>query len=293
MTNLLLSHLSLSPSPLNRLVRGEIDGNSPEIRELAESIRRSGIVQSLNVIETPGGPTPYQILNGERRWRATCLLGVEAPLLPCVVKEPMSRREQLILMGVENLQRENMPPVSEGRYYRTLMVEEGMDIPAISQATGKLTSHIKSRLELLDLEEEVQEHIDKGRIPMKARDALVSLPPEVQIKVAGKMIGKSVRSIKQLVRAIKGKPQPQPKSTEELLSEAERLIPVFSAAQAPADLHLYIYSVACRTLCAGCRLNGLKPGCETCQGGRDFINELVEAAEWRITPELERLAQAA
>ncbi len=262
---ILLHWKDISPNPLNRLVRGPIDESAPDMQELAESIGSQGLIQPLVVCATPEGPGAYQLLVGERRWRAARLLGEQVPLLPCIVKtEEMTYLEKLIFMGVENLQRENLPPVTEARYYQALQ-QEGLDAPAIARRTGKMVSHIKNRLELLDLALPVQAHIDAGRIPLTARNYLVRLPEALQVQVADRMVGQNGQAIKQMVELV--------------LKQANGVIVPRKTAR--NDLYDYIWRIAGITLCEGCRVDGLGQQCYTCPGVLEFVQHLVEMAEAR------------
>ncbi len=201
-----LHYRDLTPSPLNAIVRGEIDDTSPDIRELGDSIVERGVIQPLTVIQAG---EQYQILTGERRWRAARLLGENAPLLPCVVKDSMSELDQLLAMGIENLQRQDMTPIAEAKYYRELE-RRGLTVAKISQATGKVRSHINSRLSLLVMAEPVQNLIDAGALPMTAAQHLAELPPGQQVEVANKMAGRSTRDIARVVAIVKAKAGSEP-----------------------------------------------------------------------------------
>lgn len=195
---ILLRWSDLSPSPLNALVRGD-EGAEADIEELAASIAEEGVVQPLVVVETPGQATPYGIVAGERRWRAARRLGDRAPLLPCRVRPPMDELDQLVLMGVENLQRRNLGPMAEARYYQAL-VERGLDEKAIARRTGARLSRVKQMLGLLRHPEPVQDRIDAGQLPLNAARHLAKLPAAQQVELADRMTGRPARDIKLAVR---------------------------------------------------------------------------------------------
>ncbi len=187
----------LHPSVLNEAVRsGGIDAF--EVAELAASIEQHGVLQPLTVWATPGAETPFEILLGERRWRAAKSLGEKAPLLPCILKEGVAdETERLILMGVENLQRVDISPLEEAKYYQFLL--KRLPLPEVIRKLGKPRSRINKLLSLLELAKPVQEHIDKKRIPFSAARHLRYLPPGLQVGVADKMVGRKEGEIKAVV----------------------------------------------------------------------------------------------
>lgn len=196
-----LSWRELSPSPLNEVLRGRM-GDDAAIKELSHSIRQSGVLQNLIVTPSPGEGTPYQILIGERRWRAARLLGDEAPPLPCEVRVGLDRAGQLLLMGVENLQRKNLSPIQEGRYFEAL-AEAGLSEAEIVRKTGKVLRFVQSRRALLQLAEPVQQAILSGALSLDAAGALRDLPPELQSEVVSKLAGRKGKDIKLAVGLIK------------------------------------------------------------------------------------------
>lgn len=187
----------LHPSALNEAVRsGGID--AVEVAELAASIKQHGVLQPLTVWATPGAETPFEILLGERRWRAVKSLGEKAPLLPCILKEGVTdETERLILMGVENLQRADLSPIEEAKYYQCLL--KRLPLAEVIQKLGKPRTRINKMLSLLELAQPLQEHIDKKRIPLSAARHLRHLPPGLQVGVADKMTGRKEGEIKAVV----------------------------------------------------------------------------------------------
>lgn len=187
----------LHPSPLNKVIRsGGIDEG--KLDELAASITEHGVLQPLTVWATPRGETPFEILLGERRWRATRSLGQDAPLLPCILKEGVEDETfRLILMGAENLQREDLSPIEEGRFYKLLL--KGLTLKEVIRKLGKPRSRIVKLVALLELPPQVQAHLDKKRIPVAAAKHLKKLPADLQADVAEKMVGRTEGYIKKIV----------------------------------------------------------------------------------------------
>lgn len=194
----LLHWKQIKPNPLNKLVRGDIDER--DLKGLAQSIRSEGVVQPLTVYPVNGH---YVIQTGERRWRAARQLGDDAPLLPCVVVDnPGDEAEALITMGIENIQRRNLPPISEALYYSHLM-DRGLTVPEIARRTGVRTSRIRRLLALLDLPEPVQNHINQKTFPISQVKAIAGLPADMMIEVVEKVSGKKISTVKQVVQLVK------------------------------------------------------------------------------------------
>ena len=236
--NINLHWRDLSPSPLNALVRGSEAEAKADIEELATSIAQEGVIQPLTVTEMSDG---YQIVTGERRWRATRSLGEDAPLLPCVVKEPMEEVDQLVVMGVENLQRRNLNPVVEARYYQAL-TERGLSVAQIAYRVGKSVPHIKGRLQALELAPVVQDHVETGRIPFTSVKHLADLPAEAQTQIADKVVGKNGKHIKRVVDLVKkrsgktnGVVEPEPGMDLKAQNKFLRLLVSRLAAQVRLD----------------------------------------------------------
>ena len=189
----------LSPSPLNQLVRGQIVVDE-SLQALADSISVEGVLQPLLVVPTPDGETPFQIVAGERRYRAA-LLANTLTHLPCIIRQPMDELAQLVLMGAENIQRKNLSPLGEAKYYQVL-ADRGLTVGDISARLGVGVHHVKSRLDLLQLATPVQEKIDAGTIPLTAGKHLKRLPTEVQIKLSPKLVGRQVSEVEQIVQQV-------------------------------------------------------------------------------------------
>ncbi len=195
----------IAPSPLNALVRGEVREDDPETKELAVSILEHGILQPLSVVtinHCNKGQATYELVIGERRWLAAKSLGEKAPLLPCQVRPEMTEVDQLLVMGVENLQRKNLSPITEAKYYHSLL-ERGLSLEEIIRHLGRGRSRVTARLELLELDPQVQQLIHTKSFPLTAVKHLYNLPATAQVEVAQKMTGRRVRDIAQVVKLVK------------------------------------------------------------------------------------------
>lgn len=181
------------------------------IDELAASIKSSGLIQPIVVRRIDGR---YQIIAGERRWRAAQRAGLLR--VPVVVKEvPDGQDQRLLEMAlVENIQRENLNPIEEAQGYRRLTDEFHLTQEAIAAAVGKDRSTVANLLRLLRLPEEVRNDVAAGRISMGHARALLALENEQhQRNMARDVVarGLSVRETEQLVTHAMTKKDAPPK----------------------------------------------------------------------------------
>ncbi len=175
-------------------VRQRHDGEAT--RMLAESIRSRGLLQPI-VVRRDGGGDGYEIVAGERRWRAARMAEIDR--VPVIVRD-FSDREGLEVALVENVQRENLNAMEEARAYRRLIDEFGYSQDALAAAVGKSRSHVANMLRLLGLPEAVQAMLEDGRLSAGHARALLSAPdPEA---AARRIVaeGLSVRETENLVR---------------------------------------------------------------------------------------------
>lgn len=138
--------------------------DADKLQELAESIKACGIVQPIVVVERAvktGSATEvrYQLVAGERRWRAAKLAGLET--VPAVVRD-LTEQQVMEVMLLENLQREDLNAIEEAKAYGRLIAESGWTQEELGGKIGKSQGYIANRLRLLDLPEEVQENISRG-----------------------------------------------------------------------------------------------------------------------------------
>lgn len=177
-----------------------------QIDELAASIREKGVLQPILVRPAPGAPGEYQVVAGERRWRAAQKAGLAT--IPALVRE-LDDRQVLEIGIVENIQRADLNPVEEALGYRALMERFGRTQEALSQIVGKSRSHVANTLRLLNLPEGVRDHLVEGRLSAgHARALLMAADPEALAERAV-ADGLSVRQVEALVR---GGSAPRPKA---------------------------------------------------------------------------------
>ncbi len=170
-----------------------------DLGELAASLRKTGMLQPILVRrleeESEDGPL-YEIVAGERRWRAAQAAGLhEVP----VIERRLEDAEALEIALVENVQRRDLSPIEEARGYRRLMDEFGYKPDDIGRLVGKSRSHVANLLRLLQLPPAVQEMVDEGALSMGHARALIGVAEAEAL--AGRIVaeGLSVRSVEDLV----------------------------------------------------------------------------------------------
>ncbi|AQS57752.1 ParB/RepB/Spo0J family partition protein [Desulforamulus ferrireducens] len=175
-----------------------------KLQELVDSIREYGVVQPVVVRSQPGGG--YELIAGERRWRACQQLGLE--YIPAVIREYGELQSAAIAL-IENLQRENLNPLEEATAYRRLMDEFQLTQEEVSQRVGKSRPQITNMVRLLSLPNEIKVKVSNGEISAGHARALLTLESrQKQIEVCDLIIKKqlSVRQVEELVQSlIKGK----------------------------------------------------------------------------------------
>jgi len=168
-----------------------------DLEALATSIKENGIIQPIVVRDNINGPEDWEIVAGERRWRAAQMAQLhDVP----IVKHTMSDSKALEVALVENLQRENLSPLDEAEAYKKLIEEFSYTPGELGKVLGKSRSHIANMIRLLGLNEEVKGFISAGRLTAGHARALLTAerPLELAKKVVKK--GLNVRQTEQLVK---------------------------------------------------------------------------------------------
>ena len=179
------------------------DFNDEALAELADSIAQHGVLQPLLVRPLLGGG--YQIVAGERRWRAARMAGVSE--VPVVIRE-MSDHEVMELALIENLQREDLSPLEEAQGYQSLMDQYGMTQEEISKTVGKSRPAVANALRLLHLPEDLQALVASGALSAGHARTLLSFQDEEEMRRAAKLAveqGISVRELEKLANKANGK----------------------------------------------------------------------------------------
>lgn len=209
---------SKSPYQLLPIHKVEPNANQPrqdfdeeELSALAESIGIHGIVQPLTVRQLPSGY--YQIIAGERRWRAARLAGLHE--IPAVIMEADDKKTMELAL-IENLQRQDLNPVEEAQGYRSLMEEHGLTQEETAKRVGKSRPAVANALRLLALCPEVLEQVRSGALSAGHARAILSLKTEkLQREAAQKIVALdlSVRQAEMLCKNLTKAPAPQPEPT--------------------------------------------------------------------------------
>lgn len=168
------------------------------LAELADSISLHGVLQPLLVRPLDGGG--YQIVAGERRWRAARMAGLT--MVPAMVRD-LTDVEVMELALIENLQREDLSPLEEAMGYQSLLDEYHMTQEQVSRSVGKSRSAVANALRLLRLPEQIQEMLRDGTISAGHGRALLAFPDEEQMLAAAFLIEKeelSVRAVEKMAQ---------------------------------------------------------------------------------------------
>ena len=176
------------------------------LQDLADSIREHGIIQPLTVRRLSSGY--YQIIAGERRWRAARLAGLSE--VPVVIKD-VTDAEAMELALIENLQREDLNPMEEAEGYQTLMQQYNMTQEETAQRVGKSRSAVANAMRLLKLCPPVRAMVEDGRLSSGHARAILPLSPAMQESAANAIIKDelSVRQTEQLVKKLTAPPKPE------------------------------------------------------------------------------------
>lgn len=169
-----------------------------QIKDLAESIRHKGILQPILVRRHPSEPNAFEIIAGERRWRAAQL--AELHEVPVVIKD-LTDQDAMEIGLVENLQRQDLSPLEEAEGYQRLMDEFGNTQEQLASAVGKSRSHVANMLRLLGLPIEVKTMLDEGQLTAGHARALLGAPGNV-IEMAHHVVkkGLNVRQTEKLTK---------------------------------------------------------------------------------------------
>ncbi|MEZ5100489.1 MAG: ParB/RepB/Spo0J family partition protein [Thermoleophilia bacterium] len=158
---------SVRPNP--RQPRRHFDQEA--IEGLAESIRAQGVVQPVIVRPDPEGG--YELIAGERRWRAAQLAGLAT--VPALIRES-DDREAMMLALVENVARENLSPVEEARAYAVLMDELGLGLGEVAERVGRSKATVSNRVRLLELADDVLSLVERGKLTEGHARAVLAVP---------------------------------------------------------------------------------------------------------------------
>ena len=197
--------------PVDLIQRGQyqprLDMKLDSLQELADSIRAQGVVQPI-VIRPIGDGGRYELIAGERRWRAAQLAGLSA--IPAIVKRVPDAQAMSIAL-IENIQREQLNPLEEAMAFERLIREFSMTHQEVADAIGRSRTAVTNLLRLLELEAPCREMLERGDLEMGHARALLGLSGATQVQAGRKIAtgGLSVREAEALVRSLKGEGVPR------------------------------------------------------------------------------------
>ncbi len=202
--------------PLDMIQRGKyqprINMHVESLEDLASSIRAQGVVQPI-VVRALAAPGSYEIIAGERRWRAAQLAGLQE--IPAVVRN-VNDQAAIAMALIENIQREDLNPLEEAVALQRLISEFDMTHQRVAEEVGRSRASVSNLLRLLSLNDEVKRLLEAGTIEMGHARALLGLEGEPQNIAARVVVAKSlnVRETEQLVQRMQSSgtsPEPKPK----------------------------------------------------------------------------------
>lgn len=169
-----------------------------ELQELAESIKQHGIMQPI-VIRKLADTDRYEIIAGERRWRAAQMAGLSH--VPAIIRE-LSDQVAIALALIENIQRQDLSPMEQALALQRFQEEFGLSHQEIAETVGKARATVSNLLRLLSLDDAVKDLLNEQKIDMGHARALLPLKPDQQVDVASMVVAKawSVRQTEQWVR---------------------------------------------------------------------------------------------
>lgn len=197
---------SISPNPFQP--RKTMDPSALE--ELRDSIRIHGLLQPV-VVRKSG--SSYQLVSGERRWRAARLAGLER--IPVVVRENVSDDDMLELAMVENVQRRDLNPIERAQGYRSLMQRLSLTQEQVAEKVGLKRSSVANHVRLLELPSEVQEAVGKGLVSMGHARALLGSPQPVRMLEMLEQIVRKDLSVRDVERMVRDDLAPKPAAASE------------------------------------------------------------------------------
>ncbi len=187
-----------------------------DLEELAASIKAQGILQPIIVRNL--SENNYEIIAGERRWRAAQIAGLHE--VPALIKK-MTDEEVVEAALIENIQREDLNPIEEAKTYKTILKNHNNNYDELAKIIGKSRSHISNIIRLLELDQKIIDFINEGKLSMGHARTLVGVPADKAIEIANEIISKklSVRDVekntsKYKKKRVKSSTSPDPNITD-------------------------------------------------------------------------------
>ena len=219
-----VDHGQLKQIDVGQLKRGAYQPrrfiHEADLQELAASIEKHGVMQPIVIRPVDDAEHPFEIIAGERRWRAAQLAGLKQ--VPAIVRD-LTDQVAIALALIENIQRQDLNPIDQAMALQRFHEEFGLSHQEIADTVGKARTTISNLLRLLSLNDDIKQLMQEGQLDMGHARAILSLKAEAQMKIAQIVIEKSlsVRQTEQLVREWNTPKQPAAKAS--LSSDLEQL----------------------------------------------------------------------
>lgn len=184
------------------------DFNEEALQELADSIRAQGVIQPVVVRPLTEHPNRYELIAGERRWRAAQLAGLHE--VPAVIRD-VDDQAAMAMALIENIQRQALNPIEEAVALNRLIGEFGLTHEQTAEAVGRSRAAVSNILRLLNLEPEVKTQVEQRELEMGHARALLALRGSAQIRVAHQVIDRGL-SVRETERLVKKQGEPTGKS---------------------------------------------------------------------------------
>lgn len=195
--------------PIERLAPGSLQPrqrfDESELESLAESIKSSGLLQPILVRPRPGHPEEYEIVAGERRWRAAQIARLHE--VPVIIRE-LADAKALEIALIENVQREDLSPIEEARAYQRLIAEFGHSQGELAAQLGKSRSHVANTLRLLSLPEAIQDLVQDGSLSAGHGRALIGADDAEKLAQRCLKEALSVRALEAMVKRARDAAKP-------------------------------------------------------------------------------------
>lgn len=229
-----LDHGQLKQVDVKLLKRGEYQPrrfiDEQDLEELAASIKKHGVMQPIVIRAIDDEQCPYEIIAGERRWRAAQLAGLTE--IPAIIRD-LPDQVAIALALIENIQRQDLNPIDQAMALQRFHDEFGLSHQEIADTVGKARTTVSNLLRLLSLADQVKYLMQQGRLDMGHARAILPLKDQDQLKIAQMIIAKnlSVRQTEQLVRDLNGEKLEQKKTIlpADVQSLSQRLSERFNA----------------------------------------------------------------
>lgn len=198
-----LDHGQLKQIDVNLLTRGNYQPrrfiHEEDLQELAASIKKHGVMQPIVIRPIDDAQFSYEIIAGERRWRAAQIAGMKQ--IPAIVRD-LPDQVAIALALIENIQRQDLNPIDQAMALQRFHEEFGLSHQEIAETVGKARTTVSNLLRLLSLAEPIKDHIQRGQLDMGHARAILTLTEQAQVQIAKVVIEKSlsVRQTEQLVR---------------------------------------------------------------------------------------------